>query len=461
MSCITGPPPDIEDPDLLCTGPTTPETEPIDPRSQPCPEYLNVGWPIECPTPRTYANMRTASEPIIDSINSYRTSRDMQPLVWNSNLTYAAQMHASYLYDTWEQRDPAVTIDFDLDTVPETYETLTHFQHVPHVQDRETLRQRTDEAGFLHGRITESLAGSKNGVGSPMDAYCAFKSEYTGDGNGDGDPGAFAPMTAGWDTGIQDLKYIGIGWKHGVFVYVYGGEQSTVIEEAPPIEDLDSEIQCGEAPLVPLIPTEEPCPPYSHPEWPVECPTPITYDLIERVCQPAVDETNRYRESRGMKPLIWDNHLAWAAMAQAWWNDDNGKGGHDSPGAFWGDNFSERIAYANYKNANGIRARFASEGAAGTANFQGGGPQGSNPMFAFCKFKNAWKCDEPVQECNSHFGPMTQNKTNVLEFRHIGMGWQGTKWVFIYARLYGPDEYAHPPHPLRDLYSINPDWACP
>ena len=438
MACIQGPPPDIEDPDLNCTlsaGQPIPDPEP--PSTQPVPTYTNTDWDFDCiPPDMTYADLHVMVDELLTDMNKNRTEHGMQPLQHNDNLTYAAFIHATYLYDSWSSRKPGM--DFDGDGIDEHTEQLTHEETWPPVIGRETTRDRTNEAGFLHGKIIETFAGEADGAGSPMDAYGGLKTNWTGD-----DPGAFAPYVQDTDPNIADLKYIGIGWKNGVYVFLHGaGEDTgTVIQPAPNLQEA-KELICVEDNIDPLT---EPCAENPPPDATQNCPPARTYEKMHEESMDAINEMNRYRKSKGMQPLFWSPHLTAMAQWQATFVAEHGATGpcgtwelstHCSIGGPHGDNLTER------KQEVGFLGTIGEGIAAGGA---------TNPLYTFCGFK-----DEYVDENNmGHFGPFFSTEGNSQNYRWVGIGWKDGVTVFNYGGGNAGGTFTKPVPPIED-----PDLLC-
>lgn len=192
--------PNFTDPDLLCDVVLPPEW--------PCPEYDQVaaGWPITCPTVRTYALMEQATAQVIAEGNRYRESRGMVPLTWNDNLAAAAQWHATYLSDNWD------TVATEAQSTPEG-----EVAGGPHGDD---VAERAMNAEFygVVSQVTEFSADRTQNI-NPMEAFCQMKKSW----EAEQDPNQFYMFTANFEynTPLGD-GYIGMGWKNNVFVTVIG-----------------------------------------------------------------------------------------------------------------------------------------------------------------------------------------------------------------------------------------------
>lgn len=214
--------PEITDPDLLCDVVLPPE--------EPCPPYTYSPWPIECPTPRTYANMQAATAEVLVEGNRYRASRGYTPLAWNDNLAAAAQWHATYLYDNWN----AVELTASSDPQGEV-------TGGPHGDD---VTERANNAGFT-GTVAQEIrvSDSLDFDVDPMESFCAMKNTW----NSETETGDFYMFTADFEFNTpQGDGYIGIGWKKGVYVYVIGkcsqNEQDHQYLDMPEVGDVKSSI---------------------------------------------------------------------------------------------------------------------------------------------------------------------------------------------------------------------------
>lgn len=224
--------PPIEDPDFLC------EPQPKNPLNHDCGTYDEAAaqWPITCPDPISYERLRIASAQPIAEGNTYRTARGMEPLVWLDNLAYAAQIQASYLYKTWANRP--TTVD------GEQLNKLTHVQKTPEVPGRVYFWHRMAE-----GNVTDAGASAAEGIGgyadwlhhNPQTAFCQFKQEYINDQQAL----HFLPWVNSEDPAVVNYRYVGVGYKEGIVVWLYAGGPNIKIGAVPPLSQVgDPAILC-------------------------------------------------------------------------------------------------------------------------------------------------------------------------------------------------------------------------
>jgi len=192
----------------------------LNPDLEPCPTpNPALTFP---PTCLTYQELRNQTAVTVDDINRYRIDRGMQPLLWSDHLACAAQWHASDLYDRWETAYNSM---------------LNHIAPEP-TPHGATPGVRVTNAGFNHdpGTVNEGISGVKNWLGTVEDSYCNFKSEYNA--ADECNSAHFNPMICPLSSG---LTHIGIGFKSGLYVYVYATRTppNEPLNTVPLIEDPD------------------------------------------------------------------------------------------------------------------------------------------------------------------------------------------------------------------------------
>jgi len=204
------------------------------------------------------------------------------------------------------------------------------------------------------------------------------------------------------------------------------------------------------------------CPPYSHPDWPRECPQKMTFAWVESIFQPVLDEANVYRAAKGYDPLIFDPYLVLSAQRHATYMGDKWDEQYASPD---GQMVVEHGGYAwhwepdtgSFGNTN--QARVVNTGRDSGGMFipsEGVGNGGSTPMQGFCIQKSDY-----VDEANpGHFGPFYTNP----DVKYIGWGIDkqhsnpgNTIQVWNY--------HTGPPganaEPLDELWTYLPKFDCP
>jgi len=192
-----------------------------------CPtDKETLPWPVTCPTVRSFQVMRDYCAPMIEEANRYRISRGLRPLIWNDNLALAAQRHASDHYDRYDAYQARTDgLSGHVAVEPAPYGAM--------------LGQRVQAAGWSGG-VAEGLVGNSvtGSLKTPMEAWCIFKGEY--DAVDEANSAHFKPFVdAAPGSNAESFGYIGIGWKGGKFVFVYGKHDGTINFPPPPLSDPD------------------------------------------------------------------------------------------------------------------------------------------------------------------------------------------------------------------------------
>jgi hypothetical protein len=199
------------------------------------------------------------------------------------------------------------------------------------------------------------------------------------------------------------------------------------------------------------------CPTYNHPDWPLLCPEPYTYEIMQSLAQPVIDEMNQYRQYRNLQPMVWNKNLTWAAQINStfWYNNPSLPGSHHlTPGSPHGDTLPQRLAAANW-----IGGSYA-EGLTGDINFDyPTNPQLPNLMTAFCRWKSEYTSDTTE---SAHMNPMVRtNDTAVASYNSVGIGWiwkldangdAQVNMVAVYGNTTTNNEANAPP--LEDSYIL-------
>lgn len=195
-----------------------------DPLTRPCPTYSHPQWPVICPVSYTYELMQSITASVIEEMNGYRIIRGMQPMIWNKNLTWAAQIQASY-----RRNNPGSGHDSPLS---------------PHGAN---LGARVASSNFVGTSLAEGLWNFATNGGEPniMQAFCLIRGDYSTDCT---TLGHFKPMVNTCDVDVPTYNAIGIGWTRRVdqpssgwvncdVCVVYGNSTSDNQANAPSLED--------------------------------------------------------------------------------------------------------------------------------------------------------------------------------------------------------------------------------
>lgn len=396
---------------------------PVYPEIPPYDINENYNFPLFCSALRTYENLPMTFTTSLQIINELRGSLQLPPLIWSNKLAYVADLTLTYgrENDMFLQVDPTRMFSYAPDSidrrsirVPETHE----FGQTTPSSDPQTSLQRITASGFsdtgsispFHDRELPVVYSTENlNVNPHQYIYDVIRDQITYGSKAYLDPNAT-------HIGMNYQLSFYQKWRYW-FNMVVGSGTDPVGPDPPGITLCFSFNGGAPQQVDPAYanPLTKACPSWPFTvEYPILCPQPYTYELLETLSAPIIAEMNGYRQFRGMQPLIWNKNLTYAAQYHAGYRRNNPGSGHNSPNSPYGIGVFERATVGGLFIGNNV--------AEGLGNVSGNAPENTlTPLSAWCLFKGEYTSETTE---NGHFNPFTRaDLPHVQAFNSVGIGW--------------------------------------